>query len=175
MTVSSSGFVTNAHKKIQLVSIQELVAASKPNILELFNDYQLTEESLLSDIKKIILHCTITQLIATIKANEILVLIDLKWNCDKDIASAVGDGKCVKSLVYMTNNLKKIFRHRFVVLNEMPTTELPGEIYDAVYRSKTFNFKSLSEFLEKCSLSGLKRIVKDDLSVKQKIFNNFQN
>lgn len=172
---ASSGFVTNNRKKIQLVSIQELVTSSKGNILELFNDYQLTEDSLLSDIKKIILHCAITQLIATIKINEILVLIDLKWNCDKDIASVVGDDKCVKSLTYMTNNLKKIFRHRFVVLNEMPKEELPGEIYDAIYRSKSFNFRALSEFLEKCSLSGLKRTVKEDLSVKQKIFNNFQN
>lgn len=175
MTTGSSGFITNNRKKIQLVSIQELVSASKSSIMDLFNDYQLTEESLLSDIKKIILHCTITQLIATIKANEILVLIDLKWNCDRDIASVVGDDKCVKSLTYMSNNLKKIFRHRFVVLNEMPKEELPGEIYDAVYRSKTFNFKSLTAFLEKCSLSGLKRTVKEDLSVKQKIFNNFQN
>ena len=38
-----------------------------------------------------------------------LVLIDLQWGCDPDIAFVVGESKCKKSIAYMLNNLKKIF------------------------------------------------------------------
>jgi len=161
-----------SYKKTQLVSIQELVHKSKVDILNLFHEYQLNEESLLSDVKKVILHCTITKLISIISPTETLVLIDLQWDCDPDIAFVIGESKCKKSIAYMLNNLKKIFKHRLIKLNEMPTA-LSGEVLDAVLRVKSFNFKALNLFLEKNSLSKLTYLVKEDLSVKLKIYNNF--
>lgn len=157
------------------MSIQQLVIKAKPQILEYLHDYGISEESVLSDIKKIILHCSLHNLIDEFNIAESLLLVDLKWNCDPDIAHVVGEDKCQKSLTYMANNLKRIFKHKFLELKEMPNEEdLPGEVIEAALKQKTFNFNKLNEFLEKNSLSGLKRTVKENLSVKQKIFSNFQ-
>lgn len=158
------------------MSIQQLLLKAKPQILEYLHDYGITSDSLLTDAKKIVLHCSLHTLLEELTASETLLLVDLKWNCDADIASIIGEDKCQKSLTYMSNNLKRIFKYRFLELKEMPHDEdLPGEVIEAALKQKSFNFKKLTEFLEKNSLSGLKRTVKENLSVKQKIFSNFQN
>lgn len=162
------------YKAVKLLSIQQLIGKAKIQILDLFTDYHITQESLFSDIKKIILHCTIGKLIDELDKDKVLILVDLKWKCDPDLAEIIGENKCQKALIYLANNLRKIFKDKFQELLTMPDeNNLPGEIIELTLKCKSFNFKKLNMFLAKNSLSGLKSQIHENLSVKQKIFNNF--
>lgn len=146
--------------------MQDLIHKSKNKIEEYFSLYGINENSLQSDIKKIVLHCTIETLISMLKIGTSTVIVDSGTQEYAFITNVVGN-KSNKTIMQLKNALKKIFKSKYVTYNhKFDLNNLPGEIVEAIKKSKKFNFNALSNILEQYSLSGIKRKVNDNLSVK---------
>jgi len=154
--------------------LQDLIHKSKNKIEEYFSLYGINENSLQSDIKKIVLHCAVETLILMLKVGASTVIVDSGPQEYTFITNAVGN-KSDKAIMQLKNALKKIFKTKYITYSHnFDLNDLPGEIIEAIQKSRKFNFNALSNILEQYSLSGLKRKVNDNLSVKCALSTTFK-
>lgn len=93
---------------------------------------------------------------------------------NESIVNVIGVSKTDKCLGQLKKALQKIFKTKYIAYEgEISLNDIPGEIIERLQINKKFNFKILIEFFDSLSLSGLKRKVNDNLSVRCSLSTSF--
>lgn|GEM_PF-1828719 len=162
------------YRGLQIITVKELVCKSQNKILNFLDDYGINEKSLQGDIKKIVLHCCFETIIDLLKTSTTTLIVDNGPFNNESIANIIGDSKADKCLDQLKKALQKIFKTKYIAYEgEISLNDIPGEIIERLQINKKFNFKILIEFFDSLSLSGLKRKVNDNLSVRCSLSTSF--